>query len=212
MAGGGLGGEQHPAAVVLVAGEDRHRLARSRSQANHLVAGFHDFRCRRAGRAPFRRHRVPALFEITVVPHGIAQVRRVGERRFVQAEKDVPRARIGSGTVQLCAEPRHLVLAALVGSSQSRVARMESGNRSVSLDLLVRALLALGASVPGRLRSCVREGPPEVHSSAIHRRVHTRALPAPVPTEPSPGRGPSPLHLKRSKLRASRCSLVRALR
>jgi DNA-binding XRE family transcriptional regulator len=38
-------------------------------------------------------------------------------------------------------------LAALIGSSQSRVAKMESGNPSVSLDLLVRALLALGASV-----------------------------------------------------------------
>ena len=38
-------------------------------------------------------------------------------------------------------------LAALIGSSKSRVAKMESGNPSVSLDLLVRALLALGASV-----------------------------------------------------------------
>ena len=34
--------------------------------------------------------------------------------------------------------------AALIGSGQSRVAKMESGNPSVSLDLLVRALLALG--------------------------------------------------------------------
>jgi predicted transcriptional regulator len=38
-------------------------------------------------------------------------------------------------------------LAALTGSSRSRVAKMESGNPSVSLDLLVRSLLALGASV-----------------------------------------------------------------
>ena len=37
-------------------------------------------------------------------------------------------------------------LAERVGSSQSRVAKMEMGNRSVSLDLLVRTLLALGAS------------------------------------------------------------------
>jgi len=37
-------------------------------------------------------------------------------------------------------------LALLVGSSQSRVAKMESGDPSVSIDLLVRSLLALGAS------------------------------------------------------------------
>jgi ribosome-binding protein aMBF1 (putative translation factor) len=37
-------------------------------------------------------------------------------------------------------------LAQRIGSSQSRVARMEAGDRSVSLDLQVRALLALGAS------------------------------------------------------------------
>jgi plasmid maintenance system antidote protein VapI len=37
-------------------------------------------------------------------------------------------------------------LARAVHSSQSRVAKMESGDPSVSLDLLVRSLLALGAS------------------------------------------------------------------
>lgn len=37
-------------------------------------------------------------------------------------------------------------LAKLLGSSQPRVAKMESGDRAVTLDLLVRALLALGAS------------------------------------------------------------------
>jgi ribosome-binding protein aMBF1 (putative translation factor) len=37
-------------------------------------------------------------------------------------------------------------LAQRIGSSQSRVAKMEAGDRSVSLDLQVRALLALGAS------------------------------------------------------------------
>lgn len=37
-------------------------------------------------------------------------------------------------------------LARRVGSSQSRVAKMEAGDPSVSLDLLVRALLAAGAS------------------------------------------------------------------
>jgi len=33
-----------------------------------------------------------------------------------------------------------------LGSSQSRVAKMEAGDPSVSLDLLLRALLALGAT------------------------------------------------------------------
>jgi DNA-binding XRE family transcriptional regulator len=37
-------------------------------------------------------------------------------------------------------------LARLLKSSQSRVAKMELGDPSVSLDLLVRSLLALGAS------------------------------------------------------------------
>ena len=36
--------------------------------------------------------------------------------------------------------------AKLIRSSQSRVAKMEAGDRSVSLDLLVRSLLALGAT------------------------------------------------------------------
>lgn len=37
-------------------------------------------------------------------------------------------------------------LAAAIGSSQSRVAKMEAGDPTVSVDLLVRSLLALGAS------------------------------------------------------------------
>ncbi len=37
-------------------------------------------------------------------------------------------------------------LASLMSSSQSRVAKMEAGDPSVSLDLLVRSLLTLGAS------------------------------------------------------------------
>lgn len=36
--------------------------------------------------------------------------------------------------------------AALLGTSQSRVARMEAGDPSVSLDLLLRGLFALGLS------------------------------------------------------------------
>ena len=37
-------------------------------------------------------------------------------------------------------------LARMLGSSQSRVAKMEAGDPSVSLDLLIRSLLAMGAS------------------------------------------------------------------
>jgi ribosome-binding protein aMBF1 (putative translation factor) len=39
-----------------------------------------------------------------------------------------------------------LDLAAKLQSSQSRVAKMEAGNPSVSLDLLIRSLISLGAS------------------------------------------------------------------
>lgn len=38
------------------------------------------------------------------------------------------------------------VLARRVGSSQSRVAKMEAADRSVSIDLLMRCLLALGST------------------------------------------------------------------
>lgn len=38
-------------------------------------------------------------------------------------------------------------VASLLGSSQSRVAKMEAGDSSVSIDLLVRALLSLGSTI-----------------------------------------------------------------
>jgi ribosome-binding protein aMBF1 (putative translation factor) len=38
-------------------------------------------------------------------------------------------------------------LAARMGSSQSRIAKMEAGDSTVSLDLLIRSLLALGTSI-----------------------------------------------------------------
>ncbi|MFN7937731.1 MAG: helix-turn-helix transcriptional regulator [Bryobacteraceae bacterium] len=37
-------------------------------------------------------------------------------------------------------------LAEQLGSSQSRVAKMEAGDRSVTLDLMMRSLLAMGAT------------------------------------------------------------------
>lgn len=39
-----------------------------------------------------------------------------------------------------------LAVAKRIGSSQSRVAKMESGDPSVTADLMVRALLAIGAT------------------------------------------------------------------
>jgi len=39
-----------------------------------------------------------------------------------------------------------VAMAKLIGSSQSRIAKMESGDPSVSIDLLVKGLLALGAT------------------------------------------------------------------
>jgi predicted transcriptional regulator len=39
-----------------------------------------------------------------------------------------------------------VALAKLIDSSQSRVAKIEAGDRSVTLDLIVRSLLAMGTS------------------------------------------------------------------
>ena len=47
-------------------------------------------------------------------------------------------------------------LAAKLGSSQSRIAKMEAGDSSVSLDLLIRSLLALGASTKDIARTLAR--------------------------------------------------------
>ena len=46
-------------------------------------------------------------------------------------------------------------LAERIGSSQSRVAKLEAGDPSVSIDLLLRSLLAAGAS-PADLAKAVR--------------------------------------------------------
>ena len=47
--------------------------------------------------------------------------------------------RLGAGLTQL-------TFAKQLGSSQSRVAKLEAGDASVSLELLIRALLTVGAS------------------------------------------------------------------
>ncbi|HPT29227.1 MAG TPA: helix-turn-helix transcriptional regulator, partial [Bryobacteraceae bacterium] len=46
-------------------------------------------------------------------------------------------------------------LAQQLRSSQSRVAKMEAGDRSVSIDLLLRSLLAIGAA-PGEIAKLIR--------------------------------------------------------
>lgn len=50
-------------------------------------------------------------------------------------------------------------LARVIRSSQSRVAKIEAGDRSVSLDLLVRSLLALGTSERELAAIIARAGP-----------------------------------------------------
>jgi DNA-binding XRE family transcriptional regulator len=51
-------------------------------------------------------------------------------------------------------------LAKLLGSSQSRVAKMEAGDSSVSLDLLIRSLFSLGTSSTELSRIIARRRPP----------------------------------------------------
>jgi DNA-binding XRE family transcriptional regulator len=50
-------------------------------------------------------------------------------------------------------EVTQVQLAKRIGSSQSRVAKMEAGDPSVSIDLLIRSLLALGVSPKTLARS-----------------------------------------------------------
>ena len=67
-----------------------------------------------------------------------------------------------------------------VGSSQSRVARMEAADASVSLDLIVRALLDLGASA-GELGRVIAALTPSARSAAGGRRGRcSDAGPAPA--------------------------------
>jgi DNA-binding XRE family transcriptional regulator len=63
-------------------------------------------------------------------------------------------------------ERRGLTQAALakqLGSSQSRVAKLEAGDRSVSLDLMIRSLISVGAG-PAEIARIIRRA--EVHEAA----------------------------------------------
>ncbi|MES1191985.1 MAG: helix-turn-helix domain-containing protein [Steroidobacter sp.] len=48
-----------------------------------------------------------------------------------------------------------VAFANLISSSQSRVAKMEAGDATVSMDLLIKSLLAIGAS-PNELANTIR--------------------------------------------------------
>jgi DNA-binding XRE family transcriptional regulator len=54
-------------------------------------------------------------------------------------------------------------LAKAVQSSQSRIAKMESGDPTVSLDLLIKSLLALGASARELARIIAAPAPAPAH-------------------------------------------------
>lgn len=57
-------------------------------------------------------------------------------------------------------------LARRLGSSQSRIAKMETADRSVSLDLLVRSLLSLGATAGDVGKTLGRQSARKVRSPA----------------------------------------------
>lgn len=83
------------------------------------------------------------------------------------------RIRLAAGLRALRLKKRmtQTVLAHVVGSSQSRIAKMETGNPTASLDLLVRSLIALGAA-PKDLATLVyeRSRPPEPRRNQLHRK------------------------------------------
>ena len=58
-------------------------------------------------------------------------------------------------------------LADLIGSSQSRVAKMENGDPSVSIDLMIRALLFLGVTPSDLARIIDSFEPPEQSKSTL---------------------------------------------
>ena len=69
---------------------------------------------------------------------------------------------------RLAARLSQKAFAAEVGSSQSRVAKMESNDPSVSLDLLIRSLISMGVSLSelGRIMGFEERAPVPVQASA----------------------------------------------
>ena len=72
-------------------------------------------------------------------------------------------------------------LAKAIGSSQSRVAKMEASDRSVSVDLLVKSLLAVGASY-GDLAKAISAGG-EARRATASLRVLRFILPGRLATK-----------------------------
>ncbi len=70
--------------------------------------------------------------------------------------------RLGDAVRQLrkASDLTQVQLAERLGSSQSRVAKIEAGDPSVSLDLLTRSMLALGASTPDIARGLLEGANP----------------------------------------------------
>lgn len=74
------------------------------------------------------------------------------EAQFVELKQA-----LAAGVRQL-REQRGMTQAALaeqLGSSQSRIAKMEAADRSVTVDLMVRSLLAIGAT-PGEIAKLIK--------------------------------------------------------
>ena len=63
-------------------------------------------------------------------------------------------------------------VAKIVRSSQPRVAKMEAADKTVSIDLLVKALVKTGVSVQEIGRSLEKIAPSKVKSSRAQRLVH----------------------------------------
>jgi DNA-binding XRE family transcriptional regulator len=77
-------------------------------------------------------------------------------------EATIVELRVGLATAVKNRRNRHNMtqeqLARLLGSSQSRVAKIEAADPSVSIDLMVRSLLRMGASRK-EVAACIASGP-----------------------------------------------------
>lgn len=92
----------------------------------------------------WRETSVQVLFELTDEEMAYIELK-------VQLARQVRRLREQQNLTQTA-------LAEKLGSSQSRVAKMEKGDESVSLDLLVRSLIALGVGREDIGRFLLAEG------------------------------------------------------
>ncbi len=94
-----------------------------------------------------------------------------GEERFIEIKLALARR------LSELRKGRHFSqeeVAKRIGSSQSRVAKMEAGDRSVSVDLLLRSLLALGATGKdlGKVLSASSDGPRPSRSRTHRSKLH----------------------------------------